>query len=69
MELPSQTVISPITPEVEKASETTAKPENAENVETFTVDFRVTATALQLKALKAFLRNNHISYGRVPEKE
>ncbi len=59
----------PVAPEVEKVPDTSAKLESAENAETFTVDFRVTATVLQLKALKAFLRDNNISYGRVPEKE
>lgn len=33
-----------------------------------TVDFRVHATREQLGALKAFLTDNHIKYGRVPQK-
>ncbi len=64
--LMSLAVTSHIASEAEKDSGTTAKSESAE---TFTVDFRVTATDLQLKALKAFLRSNNISYGHVPEKE
>ncbi len=67
--LPSQDDTVPVAPKAEKVLETTAKLESTENAETFTVDFRVTATALQLKALKAFMKDNNISYGRVPEKE
>ncbi len=56
-------------PEAVKAPETSSNEKSPESVETFTVDFRVTATSLQLRALKAFLKNNRISYGPVPEKE
>jgi len=54
-----------------------AASQNAENVDiikpeaseqTFTLDFRVTATASQLMALKSFLKNNKITYGRAPER-
>ena len=36
--------------------------------ELLTVDFRIYATREQLGALKAFLVDNHIKYGRVPQK-
>lgn len=45
----------------EQESEPTDKP--------IQLDFRVWATAQQLNMLKAFLVNNGIKYGRVPEKE
>ncbi len=67
--LTSQADEMPVAPEIEKVPDTSAKLESTENAETFTVDFRVTATAMQLKALKTFLRENNISYGPVPEKE
>lgn len=35
--------------------------------ETICLDFRVWATKVQLQALKEFLRNNQIKYGRVPK--
>ncbi len=34
-----------------------------------TIDFRVTATPAQFRGLKAYLKNNNIKYGRVPDKE
>ncbi len=67
--LPPPTDAVSAVPEAVNAPEPMAGMENPDAAETFTVDFRVTATALQLRALKAFLKNNHISFGRVPEKE
>lgn len=49
--------------------ESPAEQESGPTDETITLDFRVWATAQQLNMLKAFLVNNDIKYGRVPEKE
>ena len=48
--------------------ETVTEPVVEQTEKTYTIDFRVVATADQLNKLKAFLHNNNIKYGRpVPE--
>lgn len=47
----------------ESAAQANPVADSSKSEDTYTVDFRVTATAAQLAALKAFLRNNGIKYG------
>ncbi len=53
---------SPVSPEPATVS-------TAFEPQLITFDLRVTATPLQIRGLKAYLENNNIKYGRVPEKE
>jgi predicted regulator of Ras-like GTPase activity (Roadblock/LC7/MglB family) len=50
--------------EVQEEPTEQVKPAPAEDVEIHTVAFRVWATSSQLEALKSFLKNNNIKYGR-----
>lgn len=49
--------------EAKKPAQRHQMADNGKSEETYTVDFRVTATEAQLSALKAFLRDNGIKYG------
>lgn len=47
--------------------EAVERKETRESTQIITIDFRVTATAEQFNLLKAFLKNNHITYYPVPK--
>lgn len=52
----------------ENAAQAVPGADSGKSEDTYTVDFRVTATAAQLAALKTFLRDNGIKYGPCPMK-